>query len=176
MNVKDIAAAKGISLQAVYKRIRARKIDLSSLQDKLTGEFTKEGEQTIRRLFSLDKPIEEDSHVAEEAVQEFTESKEKVSNELIGQLEELKREVERLQTEIANLKQHEEELIGEREYLKGALDRAQQLQAMTISKLPEPVKKLQQPASDTESIGKITLRQALSMWLGSKKGNTDEKK
>lgn len=58
MTIKEIAAEKGISYQAIYKRIKGAGISLSSLKDKRTGQLTQEGEQKLRQIFGIESAEE----------------------------------------------------------------------------------------------------------------------
>ncbi len=52
MTIKDIAAAAGLSHQAIYKRLKARGVKLESIKIKGTGELTAEGEALMREIFN----------------------------------------------------------------------------------------------------------------------------
>lgn len=108
MTIKDIASQAGISVQAVYKRIRASGLMVETMKDKETGQLTPEAEKAVESLFHLErKPVDNDS----------------------TQVEALTARVTELTTQVENL-------IAERDYLRKALDQAQQLQALTLAKIP----------------------------------------
>lgn len=54
MTVKEYAKACGVSVQAVYQRIKGAKISLDSLKDGSTGELTEDGIKRLDGLFKRD--------------------------------------------------------------------------------------------------------------------------
>ena len=139
MTIKDIAAAAGLSHQAVYKRLKGRGVKLESIKDKATGELTEEGERLVREIFSLqDEPGEAapPPPAAEEkaAPVEVESEVERLRN----QVAELSAEVEKLRNQVATLEDKEKALTDERDFLRLSLERSQQLQAITAQKIPNP--------------------------------------
>lgn len=139
MTIKDIAAAAGLSHQAVYKRLKGRGVKLESIKDKATGELTEEGERLVREIFSLqDEPGEAapPPPAAEEkaAPAEVESEVEKLRNKVA----ELSGEVEKLRNQVATLEDREKALTDERNFLRLSLERSQQLQAITAQKIPNP--------------------------------------
>ena len=53
MTIRGIAASAGVSVTAVYKRIKKAGIQLETLKNKETGELTPDGERTILDMFNL---------------------------------------------------------------------------------------------------------------------------
>lgn len=100
MTIKQVANEYNISVQAVYKRIRAAGYTLDSLKNKETGELTQEGEEAIKALFNRE---------------------EKADAEIINGLKE---QINQLKTEV--------------EYLRSALERAQQVQGMILAQQALP--------------------------------------
>ena len=135
MTIKDVAAKTGLSHQAIYKRLKARGLSVSELKDKATGHLTEEGERLIRELFSIhaeaeptvdDKPSEAPSEPSAE----------------------VETEVEKLRNHVETLEATNTALTSERDYLRLALERSQQLQMVTASKIPNPPPLL--PATEAE--------------------------
>ena len=127
MTIKEVAQRTGLTHQAIYKRLKAHGVKLETLKDKATGQFTPEGERVIMELFTIDAP----EKPAEKA--DSTEV-EKLRN----QVAELTTEVEKLRNQVATIE-------SERDFLRGALEREQQLHAMALTKLPPAL-----PPSDEE--------------------------
>jgi len=99
MNIKTFANQKGISPQAVYKKLNQHGIQLSTITNADTGSITPDGEAVLNKLFSQPKPA--GAH-------------------------QLKDTIASLQTEIASLKTENEalrarvrELETERDWLRG---------------------------------------------------------
>lgn len=139
MTIKDIAAAAGLSHQAIYKRLKARGVRLETLKDKKTGELTEEGEALIKEIFSLQDEQETaapppPAAAEKEAPAEVESEVERLRN----QVERLNIEVERLRNQVATLEEREKALTDERDFLRLSLERSQQLQAITAQKIPNP--------------------------------------
>ena len=116
MTIKEVAQLTGLSHQAIYKKIKARGWRLEELKDKSTGQFTPEAEESIKALFGITedaKPVE-------------------------TEVEKLQTEVERLRNLVDRQELQIKILTDERDFLRVALDRSQQLQGMTLTKLPTP--------------------------------------
>ena len=126
MTVKEVASLTGLTHQAIYKRIKANGYKLEELKDKATGQFTTEGEAVLRELFNLDS----------------------VQPELTTEVEKLTTEVEKLRNRVETLEATNTALTSERDYLRLALERSQQLQMVTASKIPNPPPLL--PATEAE--------------------------
>ena len=112
MTVKEIADKYGLTVQAVYKRLKGSGIKISALKDAETGHLTPEGEKTVLSLFENKKPPE----AAENA---------------------LKQEVERLTLVNKQLLEKVEILEQSRDDLREALAREQQLHLMALQKIPQ---------------------------------------
>lgn len=111
MTIKEVAELHGMSVQAVYKRIKAAGYNLTSLKDAETGQISREGQAVIFSLFENKKP----SSASEN---------------------ELKQEVERLKLEKQQLLEKIEILEQSRDDLRNALTAAQILQKETLAKIP----------------------------------------
>ena len=125
MTIKDIAAAAGLSHQAIYKRLKARGVKLESIKIKGTGELTAEGEALMREIFNL-------KDQQEEAAPPPPAAEEKAAPA------EVESEVEKLRNQVETLEQREKALTEERDFLRLSLERSQQLQAITAQKIPNP--------------------------------------
>lgn len=145
MTIKDIALQKGVSDKAIYKRIKREGICLSTLKDKATGQLTEEGERVLLALFSIQATAEPGNQggadepgavetVAEKTVETGENEVEKLKNEV----ERLKGEVEKAVNQASRLEEQNKALIEERDFLRLSLERSQQLQAITASKIPNP--------------------------------------
>lgn len=129
MTINEVAQLYGVSHQAVYKRIKSAGLKLAELKDKATGQLTPEGEEKVVGLFAAENagPPPDSTKVAE----------------LRNEVEKLRPEVEKLRNQVENLEEKLKTVTEERDYLRTTLDatnknleNAQQLQAMTLSKLP----------------------------------------
>lgn len=150
MTVKEFAELVGISHQAIYKKLKGRGVALESLKDKETGQLTEEGETLLRRIYNIQEQGDEQRETtAEEAAEVEREAAppapKQVEKELRNQVAELQKEVERLRNQVATLEEKQEALTDERDFLRISLERSQQLQALTASKIPNPAPGL--PAS-----------------------------
>ena len=111
MTIKEVAELHGMSVQAVYKRIKAAGYNLTSLKDAETGQISREGQAVIFSLFENKKPYSASEN-------------------------ELKQEVERLKLEKQQLLEKIEILEQSRDDLRNALTAAQILQKETLAKIP----------------------------------------
>ena len=133
MTIKELADRLGVSSQSVYKRLKNHGVKLETLRDKATGEITADGLQVVARIFDLDTTGE----------QAQPEPAAEVESQVDSEVERLKKEVERLTAEVEKLNslnstmvEKVESLESERDYLRQTLQAQQQLQAMTLQKLP----------------------------------------
>lgn len=124
MTLKEYAAEKGVSVQAVYKRLKAAGLKVESLKNKETGHLTAFGLNRLNQIFST------------EFSTDLTPQPE--AERFKPEVEKLKIEVERLKAQVEKAKAEAEALRSERDYLRGALENAQKLQAATLSKVPTP--------------------------------------
>ena len=111
MSIKEIAKQYGMSVQAVYKKIKLAGIELNTLKDAKTGVLTADGERVIISLVEKAKPLE---------------------SQEIG----LKQEVERLNVVNQQLNEKVEMLEQEVENLRSALKASQMLQLETLKRIP----------------------------------------
>lgn len=121
MTVKSIADKYGVSVQTVYKRIKAAGMAVEALKDKDTGELTEAGKAAVMALF---KPLNEGLN---EGLNWFKDENEK-----------LKQERDALNLEVERFKAQVETMQAEIDYLRKALDQAQHLQAMALQRLALP--------------------------------------
>lgn len=148
MTIKEVAQLKGLSHQAIYKRLKSHGVKVEDIRDRQTGQLTPDGERIIRRLFDLDPPAEEP--IATPDKRDETTVVEGLRNqvaELTTTVEKLNVEVEKLRNQVASGEERISALVEERDFLRKALDQAQQLQAITLAKVPN-VKSL--PPADEE--------------------------
>lgn len=165
MTIKDMAERIGVSDKAIYKRLKSEGISLASLKTKGTSSLSSEGERLLLELYSLQAPTAELGKMSnyEEAVEvengenPVENSTEQVENEL----EQLKTEVERWRkqaesaaNQVEKLEALNNALTDERDFLRLSLERLQQIQAMTVSKIAEP-----------KRITSISGEHGLTMWF-----------
>ena len=137
MTIKGLADRLGVSSQSVYKRLKNHGVKLETLKDKATGEITAEGLQVVARVFNMDLTSEQTQP------ETATETETRVESPVDSEVERLKKEVERLTTEVEKLNNLNSTMVekvqtleSERDYLRNALQAQQQLQAMTLQRLP----------------------------------------
>lgn len=137
MTIKELADRLGVSSQSVYKRLKNHGVKLETLKDKATGEITAEGLQVVARVFNMDLTSEQTQP------ETATETETRVESPVDSEVERLKKEVERLTTEVEKLNNINSTMVekvqtleSERDYLRNALQAQQQLQAMTLQRLP----------------------------------------
>ena len=92
MTLKEYAATIGVSVQAVYKRVKANGLNLDQLRDKETGQLTEEGLKEVDKIFNLDSTK-------------------------VESVEQLKTEVEKLKTQVDMLTAERDRLLEERDRL-----------------------------------------------------------
>lgn len=116
MTVREIALQHGITVQAVYKKLKQAGINLSTLKDP-SGKLTEAGAQKIAELL---QPPEPPPAADSEELNQFK-----------TQVEKLKTEVEKLKTQVELLEQ-------ERDYLRTALEREQALHGLALQRIALP--------------------------------------
>lgn len=139
VTVKEFAQEIGISPAAVYKRIKSNGIKLDTIKDPHTGELTQEGIERLRALFGGIQP--ELSTELSTQVERLTTKLTELSTKLTALETELtgtKAELDSAKAENALLREREKLLTDERDYLRKSLDQEQQLQAITLTKIPAP--------------------------------------
>ena len=129
MTVKEFSEIVGVSHQAIYKKLKGRGVALDAIKDKETGQLTQEGETLLREIYN----IQEQRTNSEEQQQEEAAEVEREAAPPADQPEE-----KELRNQVATLEEKEKTLTEERDFLRISLDRAQQLQALTLSKIPNP--------------------------------------
>lgn len=140
MTIKDVAARTGLSHQAIYKRLKANGLSVSDLKDKASGQLTEEGERILAEMFSIkaEEPTVDDERGTNEREQAEEPTAESGSEELRNEVARLTTEVEKLRNQVATLEEKNTALTEERDFLRLSLERSQQLQAITASKIPNP--------------------------------------
>ena len=139
MTISEAARLAGVSNQAVYKRLKSRGIKPDSIREK-SGELTEEGAALMRELFPIlqdeverapqapaDEPAAAPPPPAPDEVERLT-----------TRVDELTKQVDELTTRLTTTEARAQALQDERDYLRGALEKSQQLQALTASKIPNP--------------------------------------
>ena len=121
MTVKDVSTMTGISVQAVYKRLKAKGLNLDEIRSKETGHFTEDGEALIKTIFNLNNQPE----------QAFSSS-----IDFKAELDKLKTELSTAKTRIEVLEAQVTLLENERDHLREEVSRSQLLQLETLKKIP----------------------------------------
>lgn len=149
MTIKDVAAKTGLSHQAIYKRLKARGLSVSDLKDKATGHLTAEGERVLADMFSIqaEEPTGDD-RPSQTTTEPTVDAVDTEAEELRNEVARLTTEVEKLRNRVETLEATNTALTSERDYLRLALERSQQLQMVTASKIPNPPPLL--PATEAE--------------------------
>lgn len=111
VTIKQFADAHGVSVQAVYQRMKKAKIDIESAKDAETGELTASAHEQLEKMFTSKRSIE---------------------------LERLKVENEFLKQRIDELQQRLADLASERDSWRRQAEKEQQLvaQAQAVIRLP----------------------------------------
>lgn len=149
MTIKDVAARTGLSHQAIYKRLKARGLSVSDLKDKASGQLTEEGERILAEMFSIqaEEPTVDGAQEAKSEEPRPESGSEKLRNEVAR----LTTEVEKLRNRVETLEATNTALTEERDFLRLSLERSQQLQAITASKIPNPPPLLTTGAEENKS-------------------------
>ena len=146
MTIKDVATRTGLSHQAIYKRLKARGLSVSDLKDKASGQLTEEGERILAEMFSIQ--AEEPTVDGAPEITNEEPTVESGSEELRNEVARLTTEVEKLRNRVETLEATNTALTSERDYLRLALERSQQLQMVTASKIPNPPPLLTSPEAE----------------------------
>ena len=138
MTIKQLAKELNVSPQAVYQRLQSRKIDVKTLTHPVTKELTSDGEFVIRSMYD------------QENKQALTEKQSRQEEQ--KELEELRKQVASLIEKNSTLEKRVEEVVGEREAFREAMQTAQRMQEQMLNRfLPEP-----QPKEKAEGEKKST--------------------
>lgn len=119
MTIREAATLYGVSKQAIYQRLKKTGKPLDEIRDEKTQELTELGANLVNSIYGK-KADKEQSSV----------------NQPVKELESLKSENARLQEQVNALTEKAAALTEERDFLRRSLDQSQQLQAMTLSRLP----------------------------------------
>lgn len=125
MTIKQYAAQRKVSPQAVYQRLKKNKIRVETLTEKGTGELSGEG------IVILDKLFDPENKVIKPVKDERIEA---MQNELST----LKAEKAALLERIENSKKLVEELLKDKEFYKQAFEKEQENYSTLIKLLPAP--------------------------------------
>lgn len=114
MTIKEYSTERGVSTQAIYKRLKARGIRTEDITEKGSGQLTAEGEALMRALYPVN-PVEQPK-----------------DNLRASQLrvEALTKEKTVLQLEVDKLREQVQALTEERDFLRGALTHSQDMEAL----------------------------------------------
>lgn len=149
MTIKQMAAKHNVSPQAVYQRLKKQGVNVNTLMDKETQELSPEGEMILDKLFDKKSaPLKSNSTA-------YAEEQKKQISALNFEISTLKEKISALEKENAALK-------DERDFLRKALEKAQDNQADTLKLLPGAGKT---SAGDQR---KLSWRERISGRLGSK--------
>ena len=154
MTIKQLAKELKVSPQAIYQRLQARKIDVKTLTHPVTKELTSDGEFVIRSMYEQDNK------------QALTENQSRQDEK--KELEELRKQVATLIEKNSSLEKRVEELIGEREAFREAMQAAQRMQEQMLIRFlpaPQPEEEKQKAAAGDR---KLSWRERISGRLGSK--------
>ena len=123
MTIKQMAAKHNVSPQAIYQRLKKQGVNVNSLMDKETQELTPEGEMILDQLFDKKTaPLKANSTA-------YAEEQKKQITALNIEISTLKEKISALEKENTALKE-------ERDFLRKALEKAQDNQADTLKLLP----------------------------------------
>ena len=139
MTIRDVAQLTGVSVTAVYKRIRARKLSLDELMDPKTKQLTEDGERAVLSLFDGQSIQPGSKPVLNQ-----------VDNQVLNQIDEFKTRLKTVEEENTQLKTDlaaaRAEAQGLREQVvmitdrlnatQKSLDQAQALQLLAMQKIP----------------------------------------
>ena len=146
MTIKEFATNRGLSTQAVYKKLKGRKIEVDTITEK--GQLTEAGEAILRELYS-------------------TQPGDQPTNNLKGyqlRVETLTNETTRLQLNVEKLEAQVEALKEERDFLRKMIEQAQEMEGIRarIEALEVSQKAAQAQALTDGSSG--TAEQRRSLW------------
>lgn len=128
MTIKEAADRYGVSRQAIYQRLKRQGIQIDRLRDTETGELTAEGVAILSNMFT-----------EAEAAPDRTADKEREQiDALTAEVKALQDQASSLTAQVATLTAQVAAITDERDFLRRALDQAQQLHAMTLQALPPP--------------------------------------
>lgn len=125
MTIKQAAEKYGITVQAIYSRLKSNGIKLETIKDTNTGELTQDAEIVFDRLFS--KEIQEQKESLKSTVERLNNDIKRLESDNAVLIEKLK------QLENSNA-----ELKVERERLIGLAERAQELHKAALDRLLPP--------------------------------------
>lgn len=136
MTVTELAKELNVTQQAIYQKLRRRKIPLDSMQD-TQGALTKDGETQIREMFINSKQTQLDSlnniykerEELREQIRELKQRNEELESRLKASEEETRKQAETIRV-----------LTEDKGYLQLALQREQENQRQAMLLLAPPKK------------------------------------
>lgn len=151
MTISDAARRAGISNQAIYKRLKARGISPESIREQGTSKLTAEGEKIIKELFPA--VVEYESRLGAKSADDHAAAQSDEVDRLTTENKRLTKEVNELTTRLTTAEERAIALQDERDYLRGALEKSQQLQALTAQKIPNPPPALTEGSEEKQKRG-----------------------
>lgn len=149
MTIKEASKKYGVSTQAIYQRLKKHDIELSTVRDSVSGQLLQSGEELLEQLFTKQREeVDNESTTRLEEIQSVKEQLLQVVNERNA----LRADVSRLEAELRGERELRSAIERERDTLRTALDQSQQLQAMTLSRIPEPRKSLWQRLTERKRL------------------------
>ena len=122
MKIKDFAKKQNVSVQAVYQKLKAAGIDISSIKDNNNGELTEEGLKICERLYlKSDAAKEREIKALNDQL-----------NALLSENDTLKKTLEQKEKEIAQLTEARDRWASMAE---AAQQTAQQAQALNMASI-----------------------------------------
>ncbi len=124
MTLRDIATRAGVSHQAVYQKLKKKGIKVEDLRNKESGELTGEGMAILLELFPAAKNDQVECSTKDESS--------KSSNATIGNkaVEQLGKEIDRLNAELSKMKVQLDAITDERDFLRKALEQSQERETL----------------------------------------------
>ena len=145
MTIKQLAKELKVSPQAVYQRLQSRKIDVKTLTHPVTKELTSDGEFVIRTMYD-----QENKQGTKQGL-----SEKQSRPEDLKELEELRKQVADLIEKNTSLEKRVDEVVGEREAFREAMQTAQRMQEQMMNRF------LTAPAPQAEE-RKLTWRERIT--------------
>ena len=144
MTIKEFAKKRGVSTQAVYARIKAAGVELSSIKKEKSAELTEDGLKTLTEIFSSNEGDCKGRLIA-----------------YARQIESKDIEIESLKKELEEEKANAEKWKAQVEHLTELLQQAQQtaLNAQeVINKLHESLQEAQKTAQQAQALQLASLK------------------
>ena len=162
ISIADVAKQKGISTQAIYKRLAKLGIQTESLRDPLTGGLSPTGLATLETALLHAGQTQRTRGEREAGQQPTTNNRQSTVNHQSAKVDKLQKMVDELQHQVAE-QRHRAELAelkaeavaDERDFLRRQLDNAIKANALASVKrltAPEPDEPAEAPAEEAEAV------------------------